>query len=47
VPRVAIGEEGRLDDRLQQVCDRAAETVRRRLQAVSLADLASPGRERR
>jgi Rrf2 family protein len=47
VPRVAIGEDGRLDARLQQVCDRAAETVRRRLRAVSLADLAGPGRGRR
>jgi Rrf2 family protein len=35
-----FGGDARLDARLQEVCDRAAEVVRRRLRKVSLADLA-------
>ena len=41
VPR--FGGDARLDDRLQEVWDRAAEVVRRRLRKVSLADLATEG----
>jgi Rrf2 family protein len=39
-PAVGKGEAARLDARLQQICDAVAETVRRRLGKVSLADLA-------
>jgi Rrf2 family protein len=38
-----VGEDSRLDGRLQAVCDRVAEVVRRRLRRVSLADLAGEG----
>jgi Rrf2 family protein len=47
VPRVAVGDKGRLDARLQQACEQAADTVRRRLRAVTLADLAGRGGKRR
>jgi Rrf2 family protein len=40
---VGSGAGARLDGRLQEVCDRAAEVVRRRLRKVSLADLAEEG----
>jgi Rrf2 family protein len=44
VPRWAAGAEGaRLDARLQEVCDAAAEVVRARLRKVSIADLAAEG----
>jgi Rrf2 family protein len=42
-PTVGVGEGRRLDGRLQEVCDRVAETVRRRLRGVSLANLADDG----
>jgi Rrf2 family protein len=42
-PRVGGAVGARLDARLQQVCDAAAEAVRRRLRRVSLADLAGEG----
>jgi Rrf2 family protein len=42
-PALGVGEGRRLDCRLQEVCDRAAETVRWELQKVSLADLAAEG----
>jgi Rrf2 family protein len=44
VPRWAAGPEGaRLDARLQEACDAAAEVVRSRLRKVSTADLAGEG----
>jgi Rrf2 family protein len=44
VPRWADGAEGaRLDGRLQQACDAAADAARARLGKVSLADLAGEG----
>jgi len=44
VPRFADGDSARLDARLQEVCDDAAEAVRRRLGKVSVADLARGGK---
>jgi len=44
VPRWAADANGaRLDARLQEVCDAAAEVVRARLRRVSVADLAGEG----
>jgi Rrf2 family protein len=43
-PRLGGARNARLDARLQEVCERAAELVRRRLRAVSLADLAGGGK---
>jgi Rrf2 family protein len=44
VPRWAAGAEGaRLDARLQEACDAAAEVIRSRLRKVSIADLAGEG----
>jgi Rrf2 family protein len=43
VGRVGGPKGARLNDRLQTVCDGAAEAVRRRLRAVSVADLAGNG----
>jgi Rrf2 family protein len=43
-PAVGVGEHRRLDARLQRVCDATAETVRRRLAKVSLADLVPAGK---
>jgi Rrf2 family protein len=43
-PHWAAGAEGaRLDGRLQQACDAAAEVVRSRLRKVSIADLVGEG----
>jgi hypothetical protein len=39
-PRVGGAVGARLDGRLQEACDRAAEAVRLRLRKVSVADLA-------
>ena len=41
VPR--FGADGKLDARLQEACDAAAEVVRARLRQVSIADLAGEG----
>jgi Rrf2 family protein len=42
-PRFAAGDGARLDARLQEVCERVAESVRRRLRRVTVADLADEG----
>jgi Rrf2 family protein len=42
-PRVGGKESARLDARLQDVCDQAAEAVRRRLRRVTIAGLAGEG----
>jgi Rrf2 family protein len=42
-PALGGGKHARLDARLQRVCEAVAETVRRRLGRVSLADLAGRG----
>jgi DNA-binding IscR family transcriptional regulator len=42
-PRVGVAEGARLDARLQRACETVAETARRRLRRVSLAELAGGG----
>jgi len=43
VPEVVTGADVRIDRRLQAACDAAAETVRRNLGRVSVAELAGKG----